>query len=114
MKQIIDKIKLELKKDGFNAEEIVKLLKELRTDFKSNLKEPGLVRMLRLAYEDIEANGVYTFIYMEEDSAKENFEYMIDLIADHNNKYNKEELQDIRNLMDGIEPEPEEEEGTEA
>jgi len=69
---------------------------------------------LRLAYEDIEANGAYTFIYMEEDSAKENFEYMIDLIADHNNKYNKEELQDIRNLMDGIEPEPEEEEGTEA
>ncbi|OYU97318.1 MAG: hypothetical protein CFE21_03220 [Bacteroidetes bacterium B1(2017)] len=110
MKQIIDKIKAELGKDAFNAETVIELLKELREYFKANLKEPGLVRMIRLAYEDIEANGNYTFLYLEEDGGKENLEYLIDLIGDHSNKYNKEELQEIRNLMEGIEPESDEEE----
>ncbi len=109
MKQIIDKIKAELKKDGFNAAAVIELLKELREHFKSNLKEPGLVRMIRLAYEDIEANDSYTFLYLEEDGGKENLEYLIDLLGDYNNKYNREELQDIRNLMEGIVPEEEEE-----
>lgn len=110
MKQIIDKIKAELKKDGFNAEAVVALLKELREYFKANLKEPGYVRMIRLAYEDIEENGSYTFLYLEEDGGKENLEYLIDLLADHSNKYNREELQDVRNLMEGIVPEEESEE----
>ncbi len=113
MKQIIDKIKAELQKDGFNSEAVITLLKELREYFKSNLKEPGLVRMIRLAYEDIEANDDYTFLYLEDDGGKENLEYLVDLLGDYNNKYNREELQDIRNLMEGIEPEVEEEEETE-
>lgn len=107
MKQIIDKIKAELKKDGFKAEKVITLLQELRNHFKENLKEPGLVKMIRLAYEDIEANGSYTFLYLEEDGGKENLDYLIDLLADYNNKYNKEELQEVRNLMEGIVPEEE-------
>ncbi len=114
MKQIIDKIKAELKKDGFNAEKVIALLQELRNYFKDNLKEPGLVKMIRMAYEDIEANGSYTFLFLEEDGGKENLDYLIDLLADHTNKYNREELQDVRNLMEGIVPEEEEEEDTEA
>lgn len=108
MKQITDKIKAKLKKEGFNSEAVVKLLKELREYFKTNLSEPGLVRMIRLAYEDIETNGTYTFLYLEEEDGKANLEYLIDCLADFNNKYNREELQDIRNLMEGIIPEPEE------
>lgn len=108
MKQIIDKIKLELNQGGLDADKVIALLKELREFFKANLKEPGYVRMIRLAYEDIEANGDYTFLFLEESDGKENLAYFLDLLADHSNKYNREELQDIRNLMEGIEPEPEE------
>lgn len=108
MKQIIDKIKLELNQGGLDADKVIALLKELREFFKANLKEPGYVRMIRLAYEDIEANGDYTFLFLEESDGKENLAYLLDLLADHSNKYNREELQDIRNLMEGIEPEPEE------
>jgi hypothetical protein len=42
-------------------------------------------------------------LYLEDGDAKENISYLVDLLADHTNKYNKEELQDIRNLMEGIE-----------
>lgn len=108
--QIVEKIKAELKKDGFNPEAITGLLQELRNYYKDNLKEPGLVRMIRLACEDIENNGNYTFLYMPDDDGKANLEYLIDLLADYSNKYNREELQDIRNLMDGVTPETEDEE----
>ena len=109
MKEVADKIKAELNKEGFDADKIISLLQELREYFKSNYKEPGLVRMIRLAYEDIENNGTYTYLYLEEDDGKANLEYLVDLLMDYNNKYNREELQDIRNLMEGIVPEEEEE-----
>jgi hypothetical protein len=81
MKEIIAKIKNELSKEAYSQETVVSQLKELREYFKSNLNEPGLVKMIRLAYEEIE------------------------------NKYNREELREIRDLMEGIErPEEEEEE----
>jgi hypothetical protein len=111
MKQIIDKIKAELKKDELNTAQVVTLMKELREYFKANHKEPGYVKMIRLAYENLEENEDYTFLYLEDDGGKENLEYLIDLLADHTNKYNREELQDIRNLMEGIVPEDEEAEG---
>jgi hypothetical protein len=114
MKQIIDNIKVELNKGDYSTDKVIVLLKELREYFKANLKEPGYVRMIRLAYEDLEANNDYTFLYLEEDGGKENLEYLVDLLGDHSNKYNREELQEIRNLMEGIVPEEEEEEETEA
>ncbi len=114
MKQIIDKIKAELNQGGMDADKVISQLKELREFFKANLKEPGYVRMIRLAYEDIEANGDYTFLFLEESDGKENLAYLLDLLADHANKYNREELQEIRNLMEGIEPEIEEAEELDA
>ncbi len=110
MKQIIDKIKAEIKKNGFNHDKFIHLLKELREFFKANLNEPGLVVMIRLAYENIEENGAYTFLYLEEEDGKANLEYFVDLLADYSNKYNREELQEIRNLMEGKTQETEEEE----
>jgi hypothetical protein len=108
MKQIIDTIKKLLSQDGMDSEKVIGLLKDLREVFKANENEPGYVRMIRLAYEDIEANDQYTFLFLEESDGKENLIYLLDLLADHANKYNREELQDIRNLMEGIEPLPEE------
>ena len=110
MKEIIAKIKNELSKEAYSQETVVSQLKELREYFKSNLNEPGLVRMIRLAYEEIENNGDYTFLFLEEEDGKANLEYLVDLLGDHNNKYNREELREIRDLMEGIERHEEEEE----
>ena len=109
MKQHIDSIKKTLAGDGIGAK-VIDQLKELRDWFKANREEPGYVKMIRLAYENIEENNDYTFLYLEEEDGKGNLEYLIDLLADYDNKYNKEELQDIKNLMLGIEPEEEEDE----
>jgi hypothetical protein len=110
MKEIIAKIKNELSKEAYSQETVVSQLKELREHFKSNLNEPGLVRMIRLAYEEIENNGDYTFLFLEEEDGKANLEYLVDLLGDHNNKYNREELKEIRDLMEGIERIEEEDE----
>ncbi|MFI5220892.1 MAG: hypothetical protein ACHQK8_01100 [Bacteroidia bacterium] len=111
MNKQIEAIKKILAKSGIN-EKVVEELKALREWFKANLNEPGYVKMIRLAYEDIEANGDYTYLYLEDGDGKTNLEYFLDLLAEHENKYNKEELQEVRNLMEGIVPETEEEEET--
>ncbi|MFN7312400.1 MAG: hypothetical protein ACK5UI_02860 [Bacteroidota bacterium] len=108
MKQHIDAIKKTIAAEGTSAK-VVEQLKDLREWFKANRNEPGYVKMIRLAYETIEENGEYTFLYLEEEDGAANLEYLIDLLGDYENKYNREELQDIKNLMLGIEPEETEE-----
>jgi hypothetical protein len=110
MKANIETIKKTLASDGVGAK-VVAQLKELREYVKANLNEPGYVRMIRLAYENMEANsGDYTFLYLQDDDGKANLDYLLDLFADYNNKYNREELQEIRNLMEGIVLEEDEDE----
>jgi hypothetical protein len=108
MKQYIDAIKKTLATDGVSSK-AVGHLKDLREFFKNHLSEPGYVKMIRLAYENVEENNNndYTFLYLEEEDGKANLEYFVDLLSDYQNKYNKEELQEVRNLMEGIEPEEE-------
>jgi hypothetical protein len=108
MKQHIDAIKKTLATEGI-GEKVVAQLKELREYFKANLNEPGYVKMIRMAYENIEETSDYTFLYLEEEDGKANLEYLVDLLSDYQNKYNKEELQEVRNLMEGIVPEVDEE-----
>jgi hypothetical protein len=108
MKVHLDKIKKTLATEGVGAT-VVGQLKELREYVKANLNEPGYVKMIRLAYESIEEKGDYTFLYLQDDDGKANLDYFIDLLSDYTNKYNREELQDIKNLMEGIVPEEDEE-----
>jgi len=107
MKELIEAIKKNVAAKGSAAG--VAQLKELREWFKAHANEPGYVRMIRLAYENIEENGDYTFLYLEDEDGKANLIYLLDLLADHGNKYNKEELIDVRHLMEGTTREEEEE-----
>jgi hypothetical protein len=102
MKQLIDAIKVTLAKEGFEGEKLVNQLKELRKYFIDNLNQPGYVRMIRLAYENIQVNGDYTFEYTEDDGVA-NLDYLLDLLSDYSNKYNKEELIEYRKMMEGEE-----------
>jgi len=102
MKQLIDAIKVTLAKEGFEGEKLVNQLKELRKFFIDNLNQPGYVRMIRLAYENIQVNGNYTFEYTE-DNGLANLDYLLDLLSDYSNKYNKEELIEYRKMMEGEE-----------
>jgi C4-type Zn-finger protein len=113
MKQHIEKIKNTLATEGI-GEQVVEDLQALREWFKANLNEPGYVKMIRLAYENIEENGDYTFLYLEDEDGKSNLDYFVSLLSDYQNKYNKDELIDIRHLMEGTtRPVEEDEEGGE-
>lgn len=109
MKNIVEALKKTLENEGV-GQKAIEQLKELREWFKLNLNEPGYVRMIRLAYENIEEQGDYTFLYLDEEDGKANLVYLIDLLSDYQNKYNKEELIDIRHLMEGTSREEEDEE----
>ena len=100
MKESIEVIKKTIDKEGFESKKLIKQLKALRQHFIDNLNQPGYVRMIRLAYENIEQNGSYTFEYTEE-NAKSNLKYLLDLLLDYDNKYNKEELLEYRKMMEG-------------
>jgi len=107
MNHIVESIKKALSAEEIKIEKVVELLKELREFFKLNNNEPAYVKMIRLAYEDLENNGSYSYLFLEEENWQANLEYFVDLLADHKNKYNREELYEIRQLMD---PQEEEEE----
>jgi hypothetical protein len=65
--------------------------------------------MVRLAYENIEENGTYTFEYTEGEDPKANLGDSIDLLADYNNKYNRRRTygipQDDGRRRSGVSPE---------
>jgi len=105
MKEIIAKLKQTIEKKGFEGGTLVQQLKDLREYIKGNLHEPGYVKMIRLIYENIEENGTLTFDYLRGDTPEANLNYFLDLMADYNNKYNREELQEVRNLLEGLEVE---------
>jgi DNA polymerase III alpha subunit len=112
MKQHIEKIKNTLATEGI-GKQVIADLQDLREWFKANLNEPGYVKMIRLAYENIEENGDYTFLYLEDEDGKTNLDYFVALLSDYQNKYNKDELIDIRHLMEGTTRPVEEDEDVE-
>ena len=113
---LLEDIKKTVEKKGVVKDEIVKKLVELRPHFIEQ-KEPLLTRITRLTAEYLEDRGYFDLnlladedeegnieeeIDMEgEDSfaeSKENFLYLLDLIAHPDNQLNKEELQRVKQL----------------
>ena len=91
---------------------IIELMKEIREIVKS-IGDPLVVKTLRLAYENLEANnGELAIEYLEDQEDLNNLEYLIDLLKDTQNKYNRDEIEDIMYALLGI-PRPKEEEGEE-
>lgn len=77
---------------------IVSLMKEIREIVKA-IGDPLVVKTLRLAYENIEANGTFTVQYLEDEEDLNNLEYFVDLLKDTQNKYNREEIEEFMNQL---------------
>lgn len=80
---------------------IVTLMKEIREIVKS-VGDPLVVKTIRLAYENIETNGELNIQYLEDQEDLNNLEYFVDLLKDAQNKYNREEIEDIMNTLLGL------------
>jgi hypothetical protein len=95
--------------EQLDIEKIVSLMKEIREIVKS-VGDPLVVKTIRLAYENIEANKELAIEYLEDQEDLNNLEYFVDLLKDAQNKYNRDEIEDIMYALLGI-PRPQAEEG---
>ncbi|UOK41741.1 MULTISPECIES: hypothetical protein [Flavobacterium] len=107
--KLINKIQLDLFKNGFNAEILITDLKKLR-EYALEEQNPVLVKAIRLTYEHIENNNGF-FIAIPDDEPIEGFdgtstnvteettnieslEYLISLFSDLKNKNNIADLRE--------------------
>jgi hypothetical protein len=84
----------------FDGGHVVEALKKLREVYKLS-GDPTLTKVCRLAYEHIEENGDFTVDLLEEREAgdKPSFAYFLDLLKDADNKFNREEIQEYKQLL---------------
>lgn len=105
----------EVSKNGSGSEKIVDMLLELRQYFIES-EDPTVTKVLRLTAEHIKENGSFELnvqsdveaVEGEDEAAEEklveyspeeNLNYLIGLCLDANNKYNREELFEIRDAL---------------
>ena len=117
-----DKIVKTIEKDGPSSPKLIELLMELREQFKE-AEDPTVTKVLRLTAEHLEEHGTFELnilsdvkvveteegedetpvteeAMLENFSASENLKYLMTLCMDAQNKYNREELFEVRdNLM---------------
>ncbi len=105
----IDKLIKSLEKD-FEQEKIVKALMDLREDALKD-EDPLLAKVLRLAAEYITAEGCFDHtVEKEEDNEgeefliepgtdAENLTYLLHLIKRADNKFNREEIKEMRTYL---------------
>ncbi len=105
----IDKLIKALEKD-FNAETIIKSLMDLREDALKD-KDPLLAKVLRLASEYIKEEGCFDHTVEKEENEEgeefllepgtdaENLTYLLHLIKKAENKFNREEIKEMRTFL---------------
>ncbi len=116
----------EIEENGAGSEKLIQLLLELREHFIES-EDPTVTKVLRLTAEHLEEHGTFELNILsdvevkeeaesteedgltesatgeellEEFSTEENLKYLMTLVMDAQNKYNREELFEVRdNLM---------------
>lgn len=97
----LESIKKEYGKTGFESGKIPALLMELREVYKS-AGDPTLTKISRLAAEHIQANNDFSVDTFEEERSEgdeTSFAYFLSLLEDADNKFNREEIQEYKQLL---------------
>lgn len=111
--KLINKIQVDLFKNGFNAEALVADLKKLR-EYSLEENNPVLTKALRLTYEHIEANGAFLVPIPDDEPIEgeelvagesadgnnlESLEYLISLFSDLTHKNNLLDLREYNKAL---------------
>jgi len=110
--KLVDKILENLDKTGINKDTLVDDIKELRT-YALDEKIPLVVKVLRLAYEHLEANSTFLIPILDDepldeeqeagendlDTPVESLKYLIALTKNLNNKGNIADLREYKDLL---------------
>lgn len=112
--KLINKIQVDLFKNGFDAEKIVADLKRLR-EYSLEENNPVLTKALRLTYEHIEANGAFLVGIPDDEPFEdeetetetvagtennlESLEYLVSLFSDLTHKNNLSDLREYNKAL---------------
>ena len=113
--KLINKIQVNLFKNGFNAETLVTDLKKLR-EYSLEENNPVLTKALRLTYEHIEANGAFLVPIPDDEPIEgeelvtdgagpgtennlESLEYLVSLFSDLTHKNNLSDLREYNKAL---------------
>nr|WP_294937520.1 hypothetical protein [uncultured Flavobacterium sp.] len=112
--KLINKIQLDLFKNGFNAATLITDLKKLR-EYALEEQNPVLVKAIRLTYEHIEKNNAFLIAIPDDEPIEgfegtstnttatstnmESLEYLISLFVDLKNKNNFADLKEYNNAF---------------
>lgn len=98
----IDKILSIVEKEGIKAEKLIPLIQNLR-EFALSEEDPLVTRTLRLTWQHLESNEGFEISYLEDaETQEENFVYMFELIKNSDNKYNRDELREITQMLQAL------------
>lgn len=118
--KLINKMQKDLEKSGIVKEKLVKDLKALRP-YALEEEDPTLTKVIRLTYEHLEEHGDFNILVPEDDAIldeegeeivvkkkaakkgvdekKESLAYLLLLMLDRENKVNRQDLIDYRDLL---------------
>jgi hypothetical protein len=103
-KELFDKA-IKIAQDGKDVTEAIPVLMQLREASKE-ANDPLVTKVLRLASQHIENNGSFDLAqYFEEEPLPDdmsNLEYFLQLVADSENKFNREELAQFRDIFNQL------------
>lgn len=100
--KIVDKILGIVEKEGIATAKLIPLIQNLR-EFALSEEDPLVTRTLRLTWQHLEANEAFDISYLEEaETQEENFVYMFELIKNSDNKYNRDEIREITNMLQAL------------
>lgn len=97
--ELLDKILKEYQANGIESEQLIELLAQKREEFLAQ-EDPLATKVTRLCKEYIIENGEFDVqIEENEDSDVDSFEYLMNLLLDPQNKYNREEIAEYRTIL---------------
>ncbi len=115
-KQLINRLQKQVVESGIKAEDLIPGFKELRT-FALAEQDPTLTKVIRLTYEHLESNGTFNIPIPDDEEVEgyestdelkpelddegrvESMKYLLDLMYDAQNKVNREDLKEYRDLL---------------
>ena len=98
---LFDRLIEEARNPNPDTEKLAQLLLDLRETMKTD-GDPLVVKVLRMAAEHLQKMGTFQLADRFEDGLPDdvtNLEYFVELVADSENKFNREELQEFKTIL---------------
>lgn len=96
---VLEGIIEEVNSAGISSGSLIPRLQQVR-EMALKEEDPLLTRALRLCYQHLEENDGFHLAYVEEaETQEENLAYFLELMLHSGNKYNRDEIREITNML---------------